>query len=72
MAGFMSGNQLHKNAERAELAQLLADFQRRGGKVEKLGHTPMRRAKTRRQATVDEAASRIALSAKARTEARSG
>ncbi|MFP3821358.1 hypothetical protein SB658_21905, partial [Bacillus sp. SIMBA_008] len=55
-------------AERAELAQLLADFQRRGGKVEKLGHTPPRRAKTRRQATVDEAANRIARAAEAKPQ----
>lgn len=57
---FVSGNQQQKDAERVELERLMADFQRRGGKVEKLGHTPRRQSKTRRQATVDEAAGRIA------------
>ncbi|GEM_PF-4359360 len=60
VAGFVSGNQQQKDAERAELARLLAAFKRRGGKVEVLGPTPLRQAKSRRQATVDEAANRIA------------
>ena len=63
LAGFVSGNQMQKDAERAELVQLMAEFRRRGGKIEVLGQTALRPAKTRRQVTVDEAVARIAAAA---------
>lgn len=40
---------LHKDQERQELAHLLAEFRKRGGKIEVLGTTPIRAHMTRRQ-----------------------
>lgn len=56
---FVSGNQQQKDAERAELSRLMAEFKRRGGKVQIIDHTPVQRLKSRRQASAEGAARRI-------------
>ena len=55
VAGFVGSNQLQKDAERAELARLLAEFRKRGGKVQVLGATPLRQPRSRRQANTEAA-----------------
>lgn len=58
--GFVSANQAQKDAERAEMERQLAAFQKRGGKVEQLGNTAIKRGKSRRQAETDSARNRLA------------
>lgn len=58
--GFVSANQAQKDAERIELEHQLAAFQQRGGKVEQLGNTPIKRGKSRRQAETERAQKRLA------------
>jgi len=52
---FVSGNQPQKDAARSELARQLADFERRGGRVQVLGNTALKPGKSRREATTERA-----------------
>ncbi|WP_372165325.1 hypothetical protein [Xanthomonas euvesicatoria] len=49
MSAFALSTVRHKDRERADLATHLKAFARRGGKVEKLGATPVRRSLSRRE-----------------------
>jgi len=54
-AGSAQSVQKRKEAEQAELDRLMAEFTKRGGKVQVLGTTPIKHGKSRRQATTERA-----------------
>ncbi|MCC8619116.1 hypothetical protein [Xanthomonas vesicatoria] len=49
MSAFALSTVRHKDRERADLAAHLKAFAKRGGKVEKLGATPLRKSLSRRE-----------------------
>ncbi|APP84405.1 hypothetical protein FHY25_001528 [Xanthomonas arboricola] len=49
MSAFALSTVRHKDRERAELANDLKAFAKRGGKVQKLGATPVRKSLSRRE-----------------------
>lgn len=56
---FVSGSQLQKDAERAELAELLDRFREAGGSVQVLGITPVRTTRTRLSANREACPARV-------------
>jgi len=68
LATLASSNQHQKDAERAELERLMAEFKRRGGKVQVIGCTAIKKPKSRRQATTEEASRRIGQQPKGRAD----